>query len=235
MSRRFEIIEGDCLNILPKLDVDYNRVVFVSDPPYNVKYNYRSYKDNMKDNEYMQFLKDVFYHEYDGNMVPHVLLHYPEALHRYSITIGQAPVKEISWIFNNHLPKQHRSICYYGIKPNLRQVAGEYKNPTDKRIQGMIAQGKYPPMYDWVKETVDDIDWIEIQQVKNVSKEKVNHPCQIPIALMEKIIGVLPKDSIIIDPFSGSGSTGIACKNLNMEFIGIEIDQHYCELSRNRL
>jgi DNA modification methylase len=220
-----EIILGNCLDILPTLELDYNRVVFVSDPPYNVSYNYNSYSDNMKEGDYMKFLKEVFYREYNGNMIPHVILHYPESLHRYSIEIGIPPVKEITWVFNNHLPKQHRSICYYGIKPNLRQVPGEYKNPNDKRVKGMIEQGKHPPMYDW----------IECQQVKNVSKEKVDHPCQIPISLMERIIGVLPKDSIIIDPFSGSGSTGIACANLNVDFIGIELDEKYYEISKDRL
>jgi len=230
-----KIIEGHCLDILPTLDVDHSRVVYVSDPPYNVKYSYRSYGDNMKENDYMNFLKNVFYRQYNGNMIPHVLLHYPESLHRYSIEIGQAPTKEIVWIFNNHLPKQHRSICYYGIKPNLKQVPGEYKNPNDKRIKGMIEKGKFPPMYDWFKVENEDTDWIEIQQVKNVSKEKVEHPCQIPIAVCEKIIGVLPKDSIIIDPFSGSGSTGIACANLGYDFIGIEIDPEYCEISKKRL
>ena len=230
-----KIIQGNCLDILPTLDVDLDKVVLVSDPPYNVGYKYKSYKDNMGETEYYEFLKQVFYRENDGKMVPHVLLHYPEALHRYSIEIGQPPVKEIVWVFNNHLPKQHRSICYYGIKPNLKQVAGEYKNPNDKRIQGMMAQGKHPPMYDWFKCEDEDTDWIEIQQVKNVSKEKVNHPCQIPIAVCEKIIGVLPKNSIVIDPFLGSGSTGIACVNLGYEFIGIELDETYCEIAKNRI
>ena len=44
---------------------------------------------------------------------------------------------------------------------------------------------------------------------------------------MENIIGILPKDKIIIDCFMGTNTTGIACKNLGRDYIGIEIDEVY--------
>jgi DNA modification methylase len=45
-------------------------------------------------------------------------------------------------------------------------------------------------------------DWWNINQVKNISLDKTNHPCQMPIEVMENIIKLLPKDKIIVDPFS---------------------------------
>ena len=45
----------------------------------------------------------------------------------------------------------------------------------------------------------------------------------------------LPEDKIIIDPFMGSGTTGLACKKLNRDFIGIEIDENYFNLSKEIL
>ena len=52
---------------------------------------------------------------------------------------------------------------------------------------------------------------------------------------MRNIIGILPSDYTIIDPFMGSGTTGIACKQLNRNFIGIEIDKDYFEIAKKRI
>ena len=78
-------------------------------------------------------------------------------------------------------------------------------------------------------------DWWNINQVKNVSKEKTLHPCQMPLEVMENIIGILPKDAIIVDPFMGSGTTGVACKELGRDFIGIEIDKQYFDIANERI
>ena len=57
----------------------------------------------------------------------------------------------------------------------------------------------------------------------------------MPLEVMKNIIGILPKDSIIVDPFCGSGTTGLACKELGYDFIGIEIDEIYYNISKERL
>ena len=57
----------------------------------------------------------------------------------------------------------------------------------------------------------------------------------MPLKVMENIIGILPEDTTIIDPFMGSGTTGVACKNLNRNFIGIEIDEEYFNIAKNRI
>lgn len=57
----------------------------------------------------------------------------------------------------------------------------------------------------------------------------------MPLEVMKKVVGVLPKDSIIIDPFMGSGTTGVACKELGYEFIGCEIDSEYFDIAKERL
>ncbi len=62
------------------------------------------------------------------------------------------------------------------------------------------------------------------------------HPTQKPIELMEYIIENYTKPGdIILDPFMGSGTTGVACKNLNRSFIGIELDKTYFELAKERI
>ncbi len=64
-----------------------------------------------------------------------------------------------------------------------------------------------------------------------------NFHCTLkPIALMEYLIKmVTPKGGIVLDPFMGSGSTGIACKKLGREFIGIEKENDYCKIAEARI
>lgn len=210
---------GDNKNVLNLLDIDISKSIFVTDPPFNIGYHYSTYKDKMNNQDYLQWLYNMF------NNTNHVLIHYPENLHEYSIKLGLAPKKVISWIYNSNTSKQHRDIAFYNIMPDMKKVGQEYKNPNDKRIAKRIAEGKTARLYDW---------W-NINQVKNISKEKTNHPCQMPLKIMENIIGILPNDYTIIDPFMGSGTTAMACKKLNRNFIGIEIDNQYFEIAKNRI
>ncbi|MEM3609749.1 MAG: DNA methyltransferase [Candidatus Anstonellales archaeon] len=62
------------------------------------------------------------------------------------------------------------------------------------------------------------------------------HPTVKPIKLMEYLVKLIcPPNGTVLDPFMGSGSTGIACANLNKNFIGIEIDKDYYEIAKKRI
>jgi site-specific DNA-methyltransferase (adenine-specific) len=62
------------------------------------------------------------------------------------------------------------------------------------------------------------------------------HPTEKPLKLFEYIISVSSnKNDIILDPFMGSGTTGVACKNLNRDFIGIEKEPDYCKIAEARI
>lgn len=71
--------------------------------------------------------------------------------------------------------------------------------------------------------------------MKNVSKEGIDHPCVMPVQVMEYAIGILPGKYTVIDPFVGSGTTGIAAVKAGHDFIGIDISEDYCELARRRI
>lgn len=63
-----------------------------------------------------------------------------------------------------------------------------------------------------------------------------HHPMQKPVALMEWCLKFLPKGtSTVLDPYMGSGSTGVAAAALGLKFIGIEIDQKYFDVSCKRI
>lgn len=62
-----------------------------------------------------------------------------------------------------------------------------------------------------------------------------SHPCEKPIPLMKWCLGFLPDAKTILDPFMGSGTTGVACAKLGRKFIGIEIDEGYFEIACKRI
>ena len=61
------------------------------------------------------------------------------------------------------------------------------------------------------------------------------HPTQKPVALMEWCLGFLPDAHTILDPFMGSGTTGVACAKLGRAFVGIEIDERYFDIACRRI
>jgi site-specific DNA-methyltransferase (adenine-specific)/modification methylase len=65
--------------------------------------------------------------------------------------------------------------------------------------------------------------------------EKRVHQTQKPIALMEWCIAKIKKPCVILDPYMGSGTTGVACVRLGYAFIGIEIDEHYFNVACERV
>ena len=71
---------------------------------------------------------------------------------------------------------------------------------------------------------------------ENRLPNKNNHPTVKPIALMEYLIKMItPKGGVVLDPFMGSGTTGVACNNLDYNFIGIEFDTEYFKIAEKRI
>lgn len=67
-------------------------------------------------------------------------------------------------------------------------------------------------------------------------KEKTKHPTQKPVSLLVDIIKTLSNDGdIVLDPFMGSGSTGVACKQVNRKFIGVELNNDFFEIAKERI
>jgi site-specific DNA-methyltransferase (adenine-specific) len=71
---------------------------------------------------------------------------------------------------------------------------------------------------------------------KDNTFSKNSHPTVKPLALMEYLVKLVSREgAVVLDPFAGSGTTGIACKNLNRNFIGIELDSEYFKIAEKRI
>lgn len=76
----------------------------------------------------------------------------------------------------------------------------------------------------------------DIPNVKAMHVEKTDHPCQFPVAIPQRLIKALTApNGLILDPFMGSGTTGVAAYIENRRFVGAEILQAYYEIAVSRL
>ena len=123
--------------------------------------------------------------------------------------------------------------CY---NPQMKERVGKHKecyrydhycNPNNH-----IDLEKKPKRYD--PDKVQPSDILEFNVVPN-RKGKL-HPTQKPVELLEWLVKTYSNESdIVLDNCMGSGTTGIACKNLNRNFIGIEKDENYFDIAKERI
>jgi DNA modification methylase len=200
------LLLGDCMEIMPLLDrVD----AVVTDPPYgiNFKGKTRSTKrdDKYAGGHYAQNHKNII-----GDDKPFDPSH----------LMG---VPCIIWGANNFASKLTDSngwLCWHkdgGIKGfNMSEVELAYTNflGSTKHISHL---------------------WHGFKRASEMG-QKVLHPTQKPIAIMQWCITHLPKDTpTILDPFMGSGTTGVACAKMGRKFIGIELDEDYFNIACKRI
>ena len=107
-----------------------------------------------------------------------------------------------------------------GEKPNTfnkSEIAEPYRNPTDKRILERIKNGSKGKTH---------YDVFQFNLVKNVSKDKTAHPCQIPVPLLDLLVKASSNaGDVVLDPFGGSFSTSASAKKNGRNSISIEIDK----------
>ena len=202
------------------------KILYVTDPPYNIGYNYDLHDDNMEAIDYMLMLRKI--------PSPRIIIHYPEP----TINILSQSYKDnycekvVQWVYNSNTQRNHRCISFWDIKPDFNRVRQPPKDPKDKRVIKSMAKTGLGGVRSY--------DWFNIPQVKGNSKEKTNHPCQIPVKVFERIIKLAIDENeydnyISVDPFAGSGSSGLACKNLGIKFIGFDISYDYVDIANKRL
>jgi hypothetical protein len=94
------------------------------------------------------------------------------------------------------------------------------------------------PTFASVEMAWTNIDTNARHMIRPVGPEygtRVAHPTQKPVALMEWCLGFLPAAHLILDPFMGSGTTGVACVRTGRAFIGIERDPGYFDIACQRI
>lgn len=237
-----QVFLKDIIELLKEIPDKSTDCVY-SDPDYNVgrRYEGKSYTINFTDyiDWYIELARESFrVLKDDGNMF---FINYPKQNSYLRVKYLDETCHEVldySWVYNSnigHSPKRfttaHRSILHCRkTKDNKfykNNVAVPYKNPKDKRILDNIKKGSMGRM---------PYSWFYYDMVKNVSKEKTCHSCQIPQKLSEMLIKscTMPKDVVLVH-FGGSGSELEICKKMDRKFIAAELDEKYYKVISNRL
>ncbi len=237
-----KIFNKDVIAVLKELPDDSVDMIY-SDPDYNVGINYAGKNYTKKWNEYIDWYIKLIAESMrvlkpTGNLFT---INYPKQnAYLWVKYLDQAAyqVSEYVWVYNSnvgHSPRKfttaHRSILHATKTKNnafyKNQVAQPYQNPNDKRIKKRIEMGHKGRM---------PYSWIYADLVKNVSKDKTFHSCQIPLSLFELLVKASTKegDDIFIH-FGGSGSEIIHARKLNRNFISCELHPDYFNMINERL
>ena len=111
------------------------------------------------------------------------------------------------------------------IEINKKQVRKKDKGTTIYNDMG-LKEGEYTQKFTNYPNQV----------IETTKKEKTHHPTQKPVALFEYLIKTYTNEGdTVLDNVMGSGTTGVACKSLNRNFIGMELDENYFNIAKERI
>ncbi len=238
------IHQGDCLDLLKQIPDNSVDMTF-ADPPFNLKKGYKSYKDSLALQEYLEWceawiLEMVRVTKPTGSIYLHNI---PKWLTYYSAFLNKvADFKHwISWDaptmpMGKTLQPNHYGILFYAknIK-ELKFYEVRYPHKRDRKTNFLSKDygGKKAGLHPFGS-LLSDV-WTDIHRVKH-NKYRDEHPCQLPIHLLERIILMsTDENDIVLDPFNGTGTTALAAKRLGRQYIGFELDSEYVEITRNKL
>lgn len=120
-------------------------------------------------------------------------------------------------------------LCWHKTNA-LPTYSNKYLSDTEYLLYFRKGKGKcFPQSYE-------DAKTYYIAPINHKDKKEWDHPTIKPLDITEKIIRNSSREGqTVLDPFMGSGTTGVACKNLNRKFIGIELDETYFKTAQRRL
>ena len=238
------IIKGDCLEVLKKIPDNSVDATF-ADPPFNLKKKYNGYKDSLEFQDYLNWCNEwiaemVRVTKPTGSIFIHNI---PKWLTYYAAFLNElADFKHwISWDapsgpMGKTLQPSHYGILYYA-KDAKQNKFYEIRYPHKRcRKCGYLLKdygGKKAGLHPFGP-LVSDV-WTDIHRIKH-TKYRDEHPCQLPIHLLERIILMsTDENDIVLDPFVGTGTTALAAKRLGRRYIGFDIDKKYVEITKNKL
>jgi site-specific DNA-methyltransferase (adenine-specific) len=232
---------GDAVEILNRSPAGSVDLVF-ADPPFNIGYVYDNYRDDVPNEQYVQWSRDwmaacqrvlsptgSFYIAIGDDFAADIRMIGRElGLHLrnwiiWHYTFGQATKAKFG--------RSHTHIFYFARDPqrftfndkHLRFPSARHTEYQDLRAN---PAGRLP----------DDV-WTEFPRVCGTFRERAGfHGCQMPEALLQRIVlASSDPGEIVLDPFVGSGTTVVAAKRVGRRYLGIDISPQYVEHTKRRL
>lgn len=212
-----ELIKGNC----NKVDIKNKYDFVISDLPYNT--NFAKWDKNVKPNEVFNF-KAKGYVLFCVQPLTSELVLGNLKEYKYDIVWRKNTYKSNS--FKTRVGRQHETILIFGDLPYNPQMVKR----TEKEMQRLNYEQRKKYAYKNPGSVID------FDAINNRNGSRTGHPCEKPIELMEWIIKTYTNEGdIVLDPYMGTGTTGVACNNLGRNFIGIEQDENYFNIAKKRL
>ena len=219
---------GDCFELLPKIYKENSFDLILVDPPYMINYVKWDKKFNI------EFLSSEFYRilKPNGNLI------FFAGWSNVCEVINKFDKRFIlnDWIIYDRIKGRGAKRKLVSTREDILwfikskdYTFNKLSSTIKKKTKGMgIKNGDEFRKLSNV--------WTDISPIVPWSKERVNHPTQKPLQLIERIIEIFSNEyDTVLDCFMGSGTTLIACKNLNRNCCGIDINNDYCNIATERL
>lgn len=237
-----KLICGDCLEEMKKLP-DKSIDMVLCDLPYqetgnkwdkfvDLKELFKEYRRIIKDDgcialngtlkfgvHLINIAPDLYKYEWvwekdNGTNAPNVNLQ-PFRIHEYIFIFGKGRVTN-----GNRIPMKYNPQKTEG-KPYI-QKSGRISENWKGGLNNVVTNNK-----DGLRHP---------KTIQKFNRDRGYHPTQKPVALLEYLIKTYTNENdVVLDNCMGSGSTGVACINTNRSFIGIELDEHYFNVAKNRI
>jgi DNA modification methylase len=238
---RNKILHGDCIELLGRVTEPFADLVF-ADPPFNVGFRYDKYHDKLEKNNYLAWTRD-WMAECVRLLLPHGSLYvaiaddYAAHIRLIGEDLGLSVRNWIIWNYTfgqqttAKFAKSHTHILYF-VKDVKNFIFNDLaiRIPSDRQLFYNDARangtGKIP-----------DDTWNCYSRVCGTFKERQGwHPCQMPELLLARIISASSNPgNLVMDPFSGSGTTAAVALQLGRDYCGTETSEDYVKNSIQRL
>lgn len=219
------IINKDCLEALKELP-DNSIDIIITSPPYNIgnmhsnSIQFGTYEgNNLSEDKYQEWQLKVLGECY------RVLKDTGSMFYNHKVRIKKGTgIHPMEWILKSPFVFKQEIVWDMGKSANSDKIRFF---PYSERIYWLTKQVE-TKLYN--KNNLSDV-W---RVVPTHKRKEIGHiavmPEQIVINILDSVQG-----HTVLDPFAGSGTTGIACKKLNRNFIGIERDEEYCKIAEARI
>ena len=244
-----EIHVADCMNFMQKWRGRKADIV-VTSPPYNIGKKYASYGDNLSDDGYMQWMRawgkrvaDILAD--DGSLFLNVGYTAKNPTMPFDVldAVSESLVVQnvIHWIKSMAIPERDFNVGHYQPlnSDKYLSLCHEYVFHFSRRGDVCIDKASLGVPY------TDQLNITRFMGTENRDRGNVwfvpyetragrhKHPATFPVGLPKMCIRLhgIRRDMLVYDPFMGSGSTAVACKNLGVDCVGTDIDPGYVDMA----
>ena len=235
MDKRIEIIRGNALEELKKLETESIDLI-IADPPYNLSKDYISTKDNLEFEQYLTFSKK-WLKEASRLLKPngtiYVFMGFKFISYLYNIMEQDLGLKFNSWITWHYTQGIGKT---KGFSPRHDDILMFTKSDN---YQFNLDNVRIPQKYYRTRNNMRGANPGNVWKYSHVHYSNPNrqsHPTQKPAGIVERMILASSKElDVVLDPFLGSGTTARVCQQLRRNCIGIEIEPNYIDMTYERL